>query len=566
MKKTKLRVALILLLFYTLSSKGQSIITIVKEGITFTLMPSFELKDMGGGNLFGSRNFQVTLHDINASQNGTIVVDGRTYTYQSFGGLLQPYFDQVSVYAIDATVYINGLKDCPTISTLVWKPGRSETRFCEPLKDATATIQSVSVSEIAYHGIYQLRSKIYELLREEEAQKLKQQKINGLLNDGDSYFQGGRYQDAISKYSEVLRMDPENAQAFQQKSQAEAQLERTKAEEKKVQDENKPENTEGTSDGNQAQNESSEETQESADTSTDANSGSTIDYSASISLAVNYEIEGDQLLQQGNIQGALEKYNLAQAAFYSEDRAKKIQELSLQQAAAVIAMGIVNASEKIDAAEESADPEGVFRYWKFIGLNYETSLSKSFAQPALDIQWSFLVLAVGLKFGYLTNAMQEYRVYIEGYQNAPIRDAVQLESKGINMEFSLGGNIPIKKHVNIRPMYGFTVLSAVDDFSVRPDKGFSLKQGQFLNIDEHKLSRYSLGIYYHFPKTKVGAGVKLSYVTQKPFDINSGEIKLTYFGKDPNYKGNSFSIDKPLESNFTAFAADFSLIFGLARR
>src|SRR5690348_3490836 len=105
--KNRLRVTLTLLLLYSISSNGQSIITIEREGITFTLMPSFELTDLEGGNLFGSRNFRVTLLDINGSHNGTIVVDGKTYNYQSFDGALQSYFDQVSVYAIDATVYMN---------------------------------------------------------------------------------------------------------------------------------------------------------------------------------------------------------------------------------------------------------------------------------------------------------------------------------------------------------------------------------------------------------------------------------------------------------------------------
>ncbi len=490
------------------------------EGVRFQFDPQTSIVRVGKGDaLFGSDNFRVTLHSYNVAISDYISYQGATYNYTDFNGQLESYFNAIRVSSISATARVRGLDDCSIYSLAVWKEGEGITYFCKPSKGENLYIDGFSISSISASGISALQQKIRELLKEE---KEKEEQL-------------------------------EREKQEQLEKEKQEQLEK----EKPTEDKTKTDNSTGGGG-------SGKKEEQKADVKP------TTDYSLAIGVAIAYEQEGDRLMQMGNATAALEQYKAAQNAFYSEERAKKIENAALTSGVTQLSQGLNELFEGMERTEKRMDPEGKFD-WKFVGLTYESALSGNdlaFKQYALDIQLSFLSFAFGFKFGHATNELQQFDVSMVNWYNQTVQipEKVTLSSTGLNMEVGVGFNIPVK-NFSFRPMYGLSVLSG--DVAFKESNLFSLEDELSFSVDNERLNRYALGIYYKSPKTSVVLGVTVSYLTQRVYDIDTNEIELDYHGSNPDYQNaNAFYITRPKadEFNVNALTGSFSFIFGISKK
>lgn len=518
-----------------------------KDGVGLLVDVDIEIKrrkdpDGNYSTHFGSDNFTVTLKGLGTIVDRCqIVYNGKSY---SCTDELRPYFDAIQVTALSMTVGVSGLKDCPQFSYAAWKmqPGYNTiTRFCE--QTGNLSITDISISSISVDGINELKAKIREL----EKRDVNQEKIKTLLNEASVHKNTGELDQAIAKYEEVLKVDPENY---------EATVNRDNLLSKKKESEGKS-------------NSGSSKKKNSSDNSQQANGYNPYTHAAQL------EAEADALLKSGNAQAATQKYAEANKVMYSEDRAKKLELVAVQGIAAYTSEAFQLLTNAIDEAESRLDPEGIFD-WKFIGLTYESAIPNAsgtvFSQPALDIQLSFLSFAFGAKFGYVQNQMQYFKVERINSWGVDERlpEEVTLGSKGLNLELSIGFNIPIK-NFSIRPMYGIAVL-APNNYSLERNDDFVL-EGFVPDFDTGKLNRASLGLCYQIPNTRMGFEITFNYLFQRRyhfgFDRND-QIELKYVGSNPDYQAsNAFYIANPRtneEEDVKAFTTGISLIFGISKR
>ncbi len=300
-------------------------------------------------------------------------------------------------------------------------------------------------------------------------------------------------------------------------------------------------------------------------------------YYATAATAIS---RGNNYLKQGNYAMALREFELAQtsyqaAGYYDQVLAQKISDVKMAQGSAQLAQGLKELGDLLDNTLAKLDPDGKFT-WSFIGLSYETSIPKNsnvvFSQPSIDMQLSFLSFAFGLKFGYMQSKLQEFNVDMRnsytGNRNIP--EKVIVSNKGINLELSAGFSIPIK-NFNIRPMYGISLLSA-DDYEFE-SKDFSLKDELPYNLKLKPINRFSLGLFYQFPKTSVGIGLNASYLTQSKYNWSSNDsekAELIYNGNNPEYDfshafyiGNTKTTEK---MNNNTITGGVSFIFGIGKK
>lgn len=521
--------------------------SIEKDGVSLLVDVDLEIrrkKDPDGNysNYLGSDNFIVTLTGLNTLVNGCeIKYNGKIYPCT---GDLRPYFDAIQVTAISMTVTVDGLKDCPQFSYAAWKmqPGyNTVTRFCQ--QTSSVSITDISISSVSISGIDELKARIKEL----EKVDGNQEKIKSLLNEASVHKNKNEFDLAIAKYEEVLRIDPENY---------EATINRNNILSSRKQSENKSNN--GQSDKKNSQDEA-------------RNSSAYNPYTHAGQL----EAEADALLKSGNAQAASQKYADANKVMYSEERAKKLELVALHGIAAYSTEAFQLLVNAIGEAERRLDPDGKFD-WKFIGLTYETAIPNSdgvvFSQPALNVQLSFLSFAFGVTFGYMQNQMQYFAVErINSWgQEERLPETVTLGSKGINLEVSIGFNIPVK-NFSIRPMYGIALLSS-DNYSIERNDHFELKE--FIpEFETGKLNRASLGLYYQIPHTYMGVGIHFNYLFQRRYHFGfdrDDHIELNYIGSNPDYQSSTaFYVANPRtneKESVKAFTTGISFIFGISKK
>lgn len=520
--------------------------SIEKDGISLLVDVNLEIrrkKDPDGGysNHFGSDNFTVSLTGLGTIVKGCqISYNGKIY---SCAGELRPYFDAIQVTTLSMTVSIDGLKDCPQFSYAAWKmqPGYNTiTRFCQ--QTSNLSITGINISSVSVSGIEALKAKIQEL----EAGKGDQEKVKDLLRDASIHINQGEHKKALTKYEEVLRIDPENHEAMINRDNIVAKIKHTESSRPAV----------------ASDKDNHEEVQQANGYNPYLHAG-------------QLESEADALLKSGNAQGAAQKYAEANTVMYSEERARKLELVALHGIAAYTTEAFQLLSSAIDNAEKRLDPDGKFD-WKFIGMTYETAIPSAdgvvFSQPALDVQLSFLSFAFGVKFGYLNNQMQYFSVErINSWgQEERLSESVTLGSKGISLEVSVGFNIPVR-NFSIRPMYGIMLL-APDNYSINRNENFLL-EGFVPDFDTGKINRASLGFYYQIPGTRVGVGIQFNYLFQRRYHFGfdrDDQIELRYVGSDPDYQSSTaFYIANPKtneEEGVKAFTTGVSFIFGISKK
>lgn len=546
-----------------------------QNGLNFIVHPSLSIARVGGkeGPLLGSDNYRVTLNDLlgfHVDTKAGIEYKGTRYGYYDFDGALQSYFDNIRISSVSMTVYVQGLKDCKSFSQAVWRPGEYQTKFCEPLKNEYLRIESFSVSSVSTSGVLELQRKIDELDKQKNAKEATEKKVDDLTAQGWDAVNAKEWQKAISLFNQALALDDDNSNARNGLNHATSGLkdettkktDASKTDEGKTTEQTKESDKKAGGGGGGGSGKKTEKKEENADNSSA--------YSVAPNLAAAYEQAGDALLANGNVQGAVAKYNEAQKVYYSEARAKKIESIGLQQ----LATGLNELADAIDEAEKRLDPTGKFS-WSFIGLTYETAVgSKPFTQYTFDVNMSFLVFAFGLKFGHVTNEIQSYpiskRLFFGATEKIP--ESVVLQSKGIAMEGLIGLSIPIGKdggpHFSIRPMFGVSFFT--NDPEMKKHKDFTLTDG-LEKAKAERLNRYVLGIYYQVPKTTIGIGLNLNYLSQNPHDIGSffftDGTELDYHGSNPDYQNaTNFYFGKHKEEKYKAFSAGLSFVFGISKK
>lgn len=470
-----------LLLLATATAHAQPV-SFEKEGVHINVWAYFSIERVQdkSGPLFGSENFKVTLTSLS---NKAISIDfkGKTYYPSSFGYALQPYFDRINVYAIQAGVTTTGFKDCDRFSYAVWKEGEPNVKFCEPTGKVVG-ISSVDISDIYVSGINDLKNKIRELEKDLEDQKKQEQEQVRERAKADS----------IAKAEELIKS----------KENIEKSVKAVAEHQKKLQEK--------------------------------YNSESSNELSSRIAEAQAYEAEGDRLNAMGSLYAvdAYKQYQLAQRAFYTTRVQSKMDGISgqIQLAEGLVQLGNVIGDE-LDALNELIDPTGKTQ-WSNFNFGYIGNLSSfgDFAPSYSPQSYSLALSYSNMYFNFETRFVQTvlpaqtFNIYRDGW-NLIVGESY-LDSNGritsreakadvlvtaLGVGFSIGFNVPFR-NMQFYGNYGVDLMLP-NDFEVVANN-FEY-DGATNPVGFPVLRRLTAGANFRIPRSPIGLGVTYNYFSFK---------------------------------------------------
>jgi hypothetical protein len=252
-------------------------------------------------------------------------------------------------------------------------------------------------------------------------------------------------------------------------------------------------------------------------------------------IAESYTVEGDRLYAFGSgfYAAALEKYNLAQASYYSADVQRRIDEIN---AWSNLGKGLAAGIEGFNELAKQIDPKGKTRkfYWLFtytgLGANYSKITNKGVHQASdATLAWSthLLLISVEGRLGYYKSPVYEYAV--EGPANGQFTNTVQVQNSTLGAGLSAGLNIPL----NFLVLYA---LYGIDARALTLEREMLGSQFRFDDINGKADlpifgTRTSLGLIFKIPKTKIGIGVQYN---MHSINGETGQSKLIRNSSNPN--------------------------------
>lgn len=227
------------------------------EGLSFNANPYYEVNIVDAA---GGAYPIITVKSLNATVNVNSGINyrGKNYGYQDFGGQLKYYFDAIKVTALLIRFEYSGTycDHTPSIEASFAAGEKNGNALCTIPKGGSIQITNVNVKRITgTTGIKDLQRKIDELEQNAASEKATtsngtstevktgsgqsestsqqnqnntngstqspvQQQVSSLIIDGNALYYQGRYKEAIAKYDEVLRLDPGNVQATNNRQNA----------------------------------------------------------------------------------------------------------------------------------------------------------------------------------------------------------------------------------------------------------------------------------------------------------------------------------------------------------